>query len=329
MIQDRVESKRMSSIAIAVLVALTIFASNLEAQQTATSQNQVEITYKARVINSTVGDSTCPSNDRLQMARDEVTNEVRTLLRERICGGTFGWRQIAYIDMTNSEDQCPEGLEELNITGQRLCGKSAEVAAMSQTCASTTFSTNGMQYDEVCGRVVAFQLGAPTAFGFYDALIDMFTELTIDTYYVDGTTLTHGADGNREHIWTFATGKTESLPPGDREGESPIESCPCVPGISASAMIPPFIGDDYFCESGAIDSTTNGTLYAEDPLWDGEGCFQSTNNNCCTFRNPPYFTKVLPSNTSDDIELRSCGFHSYATQVSSDTLIQLIELYVK
>ena len=315
----------MPSIAIAVLVALSIFAYALEAQQTATSQDQVDVKYKARVINNRDGDSTCPSSNQ---PRNVVHSEVRTLLRERICGGTFGWRRIAYIDMTNSEDQCPEGLEELNITGQRLCGKSAEVAAMSQTCASTTFSTNGMQYDEVCGRVVAFQLGAPRAFGFYDLIINMpgTGELTIDDYYVDGVTLTHGATGSREHIWTFATGRIESLP---LLMGSETESCPCVPGISASVMIPPFIGDDYFCESGAIDSTTNGTLYAEDPLWDGEGCFQSTDNNCCTFGNPPYFTKVLPSNTSDDIELRLCGFHSYGTGVSSDTLIQLIELYVK
>ena len=315
----------MSSIAIVVIVALSALAPNLEAQQSPTSQNQADITYEAKVIDNAAGDSTgCPAGDRLQTARDEVSSEVSTLLQERICNGTFGWTRVAYVDMTNAEDQCPEGLQEFNISGQRVCGRGANVGAEIQTCASTGFPTNGMQYDEVCGRVVAFQVGSPSAFGFYD-LRSREQFLGIDDYYVDGITLTRGLTGSREHIWTFATGYMET----PNLVQSQNQACPCTPGISNPATIPPFIGDDYFCESGTVDFPTNATFYAEDPLWDGAGCFESTTNNCCTFRSPPYFTKLLPANTTDAIEMRACGYYSYHTATSADTFIQQIELYVK
>ena len=32
----------------------------------------------------------------------------------------------------------------------------------------------------------------------------------IDSYYVDGVSLTYGGAGSRQHIWTFAAGITES-----------------------------------------------------------------------------------------------------------------------
>ena len=84
------------------------------------------------------------------------------------------------------------------------------------------------------------------------------------------------------------------------------------------------MGGDYFCESGA-NSTAESVqcmLYPDDPLWDGEGC--SASSTCCSFNSPPYFTKQLPSPTTDDIEARLRCFHS-----SEDTAIEFIELYVQ
>ena len=63
-------------------------------------------------------------------------------------------------------------------------------------------------------------------------------------------------------------------------------------------------------------------LYEEDPLWDGQGC--SSSSTCCSFNNPPYFTKQLPSPTSDPIEARLCEFDK-----NEDAAVQFIELYVK
>jgi hypothetical protein len=166
--------------------------------------------------------------------------------------------------------------------------------------------------------VVGYQYGVSIAFG--------FTTANIDEYYADGVTLTHGPVGAREHIWTFATGRQESF---DNNALS-SSVCPCVPNANPSIVVPPFVGEDYFCESGALNVADNQVFY-DDPLWDGDGCIEG--NSCCTLNDPPYFTRQLPASTSDDIELRDCGLWRSmipeSTYSQGDTLIQLIELYVK
>ena len=47
-----------------------------------------------------------------------------------------------------------------------------------------------------------------------------------------------------------------------------------------------------------------GVFYADDPLWDGQGC--GGTSTCCEFNNPPWFCKQLPQPTTDYIELRLC-----------------------
>ena len=137
---------------------------------------------------------------------------------------------------------------------------------------------------------------------------------------MDGVTLTHGPVGDREHIWTFATGLEES-------GVNAVYQCPCTIDASPTIVVPPFIGDDYFCESGT-PFHVGFNIFHDDPLWDGDGCPEG--NTCCTFNNPPYFTRKLPASTSGDIELRDCLYWTgIGANSTSDTLIQFIELYVK
>ena len=62
-------------------------------------------------------------------------------------------------------------------------------------------------------------------------------------------------------------------------------------------------------------------FFPDDPLWDGDGC--TAGSRCCSFNNPPYFTKQLPSPTTDDIEARLCQYDTEYTP------IELIELYVQ
>ena len=87
-----------------------------------------------------------------------------------------------------------------------------------------------------------------------------------------------------------------------------------------------FIGQNYFCESGLTAwNGTNGVFFPDcDPLWDGQGC--GPTSSCCTFNSPPWFNVTLHSPTTDNIEVRICNRGSIQT---SDTLIQLVELYVK
>ena len=65
-------------------------------------------------------------------------------------------------------------------------------------------------------------------------------------------------------------------------------------------------------------------LYSNDVLWDGQDC--TSNSTCCQLNNPPWFTKNLPTNTTDDIELRLCADYLPA---DTDVPIELVELYVQ
>ena len=92
----------------------------------------------------------------------------------------------------------------------------------------------------------------------------------------------------------------------------------------AAPPIPPFVGNDYFFESGTNAAYTGQrSFYGADPLWDGENC---ASNNCCQLNNPPYFTKILPAPTTDNIELRICAWHDGN---HSDTPIDQVDLYVQ
>ncbi len=198
------------------------------------------------------------------------------------CGGTTGWARVAYIDMTNSNHQCPRDMKEDTLSRKRVCGRSSSAAHGS--CVSATFSISGLQYSQVCGRIRGYQFGRPGAFA-------RPSSDSIESRYVDGVSVTHGPPGSRKHVWTFATGSSEDYYYGS--------ACPCAPGVGIRA--PSFVGQDYFCESGT-NTRPSFRLYPDDPLWDGDGCTVA-GNTCCQFNNPPYFTKQLNTTTGDDLEV--------------------------
>jgi len=129
--------------------------------------------------------------------------------------------------------------------------------------------------------------------------------------------LTYGAAGHRQDIWTFASSASEVY-----DGHYTTEFCKCVTASGNSA--PAFVGNDYFCESGRNTQISGQyyIFYPSDPLWDGQNCASS----CCQLNNPPYFTKTLPATTSENIELRICTPHSSNIRY---TPIDQVELYVK
>ena len=86
----------------------------------------------------------------------------------------------------------------------------------------------------MCGRIKAYQWGATLAFRNYH-----YGHTTIDSAYVGGVSVTHGSP--RQHIWTFAAGAAEGTP-------NMAYACPC--DASIDIRVPPFVGEDYFCESG-------------------------------------------------------------------------------
>ena len=208
--------------------------------------------------------------------------------------------RVADIDMTRQKENCPTGFRLVTSQGKRVCG------GQSATCVNTSFSSRGVEYSRVCGRIIGYQFGRTNAFYNYFH--------SIDSYFLDGIVLTYGSP--RCHIWSFAAGIQQYRL--DRSG------CPCNNAAAYSGTVPPYIHDDYFCDSGYPYSTETPLTYLiNDPLWDGAGCVQGS---CCEFNSPPWFCKDLPQPTSENIELRLCKEEDISNE---DTPFEVVEIYVQ
>ena len=212
--------------------------------------------------------------------------------------------RVADLDMTNHTHRCPQGFRTIT-SPKRMCGKPGP------GCVSVTFNTYEVLYHKVCGRVIGYQYYSPDAFNSYY----VNRGLTIDDQYVDGVSITHGSSP-RKHVWTFGAGNDES--------RSTQYECPCARNDTQfRGVVPPFIGQDYFCETGSRYRRQDQT-YTHDPLWDGRGC--GAISTCCSFNSPPWFCKQLPQPTTDNIELRLCGDEVLTNE---DTPLEVIELYIQ
>lgn len=98
------------------------------------------------------------------------------------------------------------------------------------------------------------------------------------------------------------------------------QQCPC---DGTGYIAPPYVEEDYFCETGNNDINPNTFFFSEDPLWDGKGCGPRS-ISCCQDNNVPWFTRTLPSSITEDIEMRVCRESALA-----EVAIELIELYIK
>ena len=216
------------------------------------------------------------------------------------CGNiTGGWMRAAYIDMTNPGNTCPKGLTYKVQSSTRMCRSSHTSAG----CTSVTFPTHMTPYTKVCGRARGYQYASPDGFrkGGHN---------NIESYYVDGLSVTHGSP--RNHIWTFAAGVSKDY-------NYPSSNCPCASPYPGAAA-PPFVGEQYFCESGNTGPFERNQWYLDDPLWDSEGC--ASGSTCCN-RGGPWFATTLSQEASADTEVRWCSSDN-----GEDTGVDQLEIYV-
>ena len=302
----------METVIYLVCIAVASFVVLAQPALAQETDSTLPLTYPGRVLQED-GSQTCPSEEQRGMLRNEIISAERRLLRESAlsllrysCGGSTGWKRVAYLNMSDPTQQCPSVWQEIT-TPFRVCGRRSNTSA---SCEGLNYTTGSEQYDQVCGRIIGYQKGTVDAFL-------RGPHVSIDSYYVDGVSVTHGSP--RQHVWTFAAGLDERTVHADA-------TCPCVAGSLQGSRIPSFVGQNYFCETGVLNwGSTPGVFYPNgDPLWDGLGCGPAS--SCCTFNSPPWFSVVLPSPTTDDIEVRICDRADYR---SEDSPIQLIELYVK
>ena len=218
--------------------------------------------------------------------------------------GVGGWIKIVNLNIT-AGDECPTGWRTRTISGVDVCTKTE---GGNTTCDSTYFSTNGTSYHRVCGRARGYQKGNVRGFFGYQYA----NQTTIDDNYADCLSITYGMP--RHHIWSYVAGRYDNLT--HTQG-----NCPCA--VGGGPAPPPFVGNNYYCESGAADTHDQFTYYLNDPLWDGSGC---TTSNCCSNMTQPWFYYKLNKITTSDIEARLCSvFRLYIRGVAIDQL----ELYIQ
>ena len=251
------------------------------------------------------------SNNRchFEEAKLSVGNFVYDHISELFLREYGTWTQVANVDMSDNTQTCPSAWSAINST-VRACGR--QELRFGGSCDSVFFSTNGKEYSQVSGRITGYQYGYTSAF-----ISSLQTHPPgIDSWYIDGVSLTHGAPGSRTHVWSFVNAWTED------GTDSTV--CACMRS-GWLYTVPDFVGNNYFCATG-----NNGYPYifnailTRNPLWDGEGCTGS--NTCCQFNQPPWFNRTLPAATTDDLEVRICGS---SQTYNRNTFISHIEFYVK
>ena len=153
-------------------------------------------------------------------------------------GDGGGWRRIANVNISTGGD-CPSGWRKDTYSGVSFC---RVVSDGNFVCSSTNFSTNGISYQRVCGRARGYQKRFTDAFYGCNR-----AGQTIDGYYVEGISITHG--NPRQHIWTYASGLLDN--------QTHSYNCPCAGGFPS----PPFVGTNYYSESGATDTHVDTAYY--------------------------------------------------------------------
>ena len=289
---------------LAMLAITALFLSGKQLQAMENLADGVDRLAVDPLVLSGGNSSSCvPLGERqgaIKKIRNDIIRNIPITMKD--CGKGM-WHQIASLDMTDPQQQCPTGWSEYKNGSVRACGRPISSLL---NCANISYTT-GRQYSKVCGRVIGYQIGTPHG---------IFIAKVIDENYVDGMSITYGKNP-RQHIWTNIAGLTENSTLTRRR------NCHCSDFLGRKP--PPFVGNNYYCESANPSDILNpGFLYSSDKLWDGQQC--SKEGTCCTTKSPPWFSVELPNPTSDDIEVRICGDDNPDNE---DFPIEILDIYIQ
>ena len=135
----------------------------------AVSCQDLPIIYNAKVNTGGNSSTVCPATHDV---RENVTKDIRQLVKSSIipslthtkrgygacdCGGP-GWRRAAYLNVSDPTQTCPPAWE-LIATSRRSCSRPSNAGIL--LFYSAMFPTQGIQYSQVCGRIIGYQFGQP------------------------------------------------------------------------------------------------------------------------------------------------------------------------
>ena len=142
------------------------------------------------------------------------------------CGAGL-WYRIAHLIMSDPSQQCPSAWREVTVHGIRVCARPNSTEG---SCPDVLYHASGW-YSKVCGRVIGYQFGSPSAFE-----LGVVEGRTIDKAYVEGVSITHGCNPCK-HIWSYAAGSSEI----NQLVNCSRLNCPCNGGHEP----PYYVGNNY------------------------------------------------------------------------------------
>ena len=240
----------------------------------------------------------CPSGYYMILASNGSAIKVYCEMNKTTCGEVSGgWMRVTSLDMKEESAKCPSSLC-LNTTTPRTCRRCYTPGIINFV--AETYQV-GVSYSNVCGRLIAYQIGMPNAYS------------SVHTLGVDGVSLTYG--NPEENIWTFIAANSDYA----------SNMCQCIkPSIKRILAPPAFISNHYFCDTALSVSARKAEFYSENPLWDGSGC--QGENQCCSFNNPPWFHRRLSSSTSEPIVMK---VSINKPPLFEDVAIEVMDIYVQ
>ena len=220
---------------------------------------------------------------------------------KKMCGTiTGGWMRVVSLDMRQASSKCPSSLCVVQSSSDfRTCRRC--YSSKTNSVPSELYHV-GISYTHVCGRIKAYQRGTTDGYHYSS------------TNYFDGISLTYGYP--EIYIWAFIA----SLESNYRHS---LYACPCMNSSDNIASPPDFIGNNYFCDTGAVNAYF-GKFFRDNPLWDGSGC--KGDNECCSFNSPPWFYKKLLAPTEEPIVMK---VRLNEEPANEDLAIELIDIYVQ
>ena len=104
----------METVVYLVCIAVASFAILAQSAFAQEANTTFPLTYPGQVLQGD-GSQTCPSEEQREIARREIKNATQSLLIETVipflqgysCGGSTGWRHVAYLNMSDPSQQCP------------------------------------------------------------------------------------------------------------------------------------------------------------------------------------------------------------------------------
>ena len=144
-----------------LIILLTLTSSLCYSQQYSNSQVYTDDEKPSSCKHILAKYPTTPSGKYwVQSSTDYSSHKVYCDMDNVRCGSK-GWTRVALVDMSDHLQSCPGNLT-LIASPIRTCGGLATTG-----CASANFSTHGMSYSQVCGRLRGYQVGSTGGFGPY------------------------------------------------------------------------------------------------------------------------------------------------------------------